>query len=746
MKLSESKSIKTGKWYPNEILMDEDINHLGLTTYQNLVDLWSLKAHQKTQSEILDGLVLTPKSSMTLTLSAGAAISFEGTYLEDDVWGFVPEEGKAFIVINPEDMDIAIAAADSSNSRIDTIEIRPVEIPYNSKTRQFKDPITGTITSSLVQTRNTYGFEVHVLTGTPGYSTAPAKTDGWIKLAEVYVSSMTSVISTAKIAGYHDTELWTIDLEVTHSFRVLYEDISITLSGGYDHRNFMRQFSYIPSNLNGHTLTLRPGASDPVSIINPSILSISRFYNGTLKLSSYNNNGYSINNNGTLEISIKNGHLILDDIQIFTSILFNGNKSSTLTIGNVHFETSLISNYHNIFDFLNVYIDPEKTTYKNSIVSQSYTYSTSPEYAFYFKNCLVDHLPKAESPGHKPDYYVKLENTILYNSANLVTYGLGKVTRDSIAWEIIDDPRIKLPKAYGNADQLGSPIDGMFSYSRVEFYESNQMFVASIKMLWVGSDFIYLDRYKYTGSNFKRIVDLSWPVTNDLARLFLSRLNETKMLIGVKNIYHDNLYMYIYEKDSTSWNSNYIGYIPGLEWGDLSYSGIYSPGSSTIPISLFCIRNGQLHMVTEPVSGNEFETQGTPFNLPNIGTMHITALNKYEVAYIDSGDTYLRLFRWIGNEFVQVGNSFNLSSVVHYRDIVRLNNSDVLIFSQISATEIQGSVYRFNITEWIPVSSYPFTLVCDETKSNPVIAGINNYKFLFRDDDDNWTIHKIDVQ
>lgn len=221
MKLGDSKAIKTGQWFPNEIFRDDDINLVGESTYQNFTDLLATLAEQgiangSTPDIVIGGLLLEFSATLTSNLRAGAAISYQGYYLDTyNVWGFQASAGDIFSVVIPDNQTVTVDAG-GSQGRVDTIEIRPIEIPYNLLSRNFKDPVTGLVMSTNVKTRKEYGVEVQKLKGTEGAApVAPTHTAGWIKVAEISVGASASVITQADIKDVRGSWDWTTEANKT---------------------------------------------------------------------------------------------------------------------------------------------------------------------------------------------------------------------------------------------------------------------------------------------------------------------------------------------------------------------------------------------------------------------------------------------------------------------------------------------------------------------------------------------------
>jgi len=220
MKLSEGRGIKTGQWNSNEILHGDDINGLHQFAYQNQTDILSLLAKNIASGSgkpdvVVSGLLLEWDTAMTCDLRVGAAVSFTGAYFLDGVWGFNAVAGDLFSVSIGDDTSIAFAVG-GGQDRIDSLEIRPIQTDYESKLRRYKDPILGSISSAMTDTRLEYGYETQILEGTPGGSpVAPSGTAGWSKLAEVYILASATDIDQDDIKDVRSSDLWTAETSET---------------------------------------------------------------------------------------------------------------------------------------------------------------------------------------------------------------------------------------------------------------------------------------------------------------------------------------------------------------------------------------------------------------------------------------------------------------------------------------------------------------------------------------------------
>ena len=90
---------------------------------------------------------------------------------------------------------VSFEEADSSLDRIDIIEVCGEEEGYDSQSRKFNDPSTGTKTTQTVNTKKRIKLTVVVKKGSNGSDSAPAVDAGYVKLAEVAIPAGTNNIT-----------------------------------------------------------------------------------------------------------------------------------------------------------------------------------------------------------------------------------------------------------------------------------------------------------------------------------------------------------------------------------------------------------------------------------------------------------------------------------------------------------------------------------------------------------------------
>lgn len=90
---------------------------------------------------------------------------------------------------------VSFEEADSSLDRIDIVEVMGEEEGYDSQSRKFNDPSTGTKTTQTVNTKKRIKLTVVVKKGSNGSEAAPAVDAGYVKLAEVRIPAGTNNIT-----------------------------------------------------------------------------------------------------------------------------------------------------------------------------------------------------------------------------------------------------------------------------------------------------------------------------------------------------------------------------------------------------------------------------------------------------------------------------------------------------------------------------------------------------------------------
>lgn len=120
--------------------------------------------------------------------SGGLNVSIEPIYAYKDSTGICVAETDTTEPVSFEE-------SDSNLDRIDIVEVKGEEEGYDSQSRKFNDPSTGTKTTQTVNTKKRIKLTVVVKKGSNGSESAPAVDSGYVKLAEVRIPAGTNNIT-----------------------------------------------------------------------------------------------------------------------------------------------------------------------------------------------------------------------------------------------------------------------------------------------------------------------------------------------------------------------------------------------------------------------------------------------------------------------------------------------------------------------------------------------------------------------
>lgn len=199
----------------NEIMKVSDFNYgedKGITNIDAVLgDLLS-----STADVLGQGLTVVERSSpsMNVDIEAGWAFRVAGDAVV-----------RSASAVGP----VPVSAADPTQQRIDTLEIRRKITDFDTEQRAFKDPGTGTVSYQNHDTKSRYELEAQVVAGTPGSGVAPGHTTGWMKLAEIVVPAAATQILDANIKNVtagKDGEAntaWTAETTSTYKLQRLSE-------------------------------------------------------------------------------------------------------------------------------------------------------------------------------------------------------------------------------------------------------------------------------------------------------------------------------------------------------------------------------------------------------------------------------------------------------------------------------------------------------------------------------------------
>jgi len=234
MGMSNDKAIQIPRFEVYEMLTDEDLSFHGGGLYEILASLFGQFVQQDKdpttiKDAVLSGLKVTPNSGMAVDLNPGIALSFAGDYTlneSTEAMDFSADSGKPFLCALGNIEGLTVQASHPTINRHDLVQIRPTIVTYDSKLRLFKDPSTGQVSSSPVDTKREIKVQVQIVKGTEdGSDVAPNTTSGWIKIAEIAVGAGVTVINAGDIKNVDalvsgDTNTgWTVEQDRTFSFQ-----------------------------------------------------------------------------------------------------------------------------------------------------------------------------------------------------------------------------------------------------------------------------------------------------------------------------------------------------------------------------------------------------------------------------------------------------------------------------------------------------------------------------------------------
>jgi len=235
MGFSSDRAIQTPNFVQYEELMDQDLSFYGGGLYETLSSLLAQfilrdKDELTIKDAILSGLKVIPDTGMNIILKNGSAVSFAGSYVLNEITGimdFITGIGQPFLAAVSSDISLVVPTAHATYDRHDIVQMRPYLITYDPHSRNFKDPISGNVTSSSINTKREIKCEAQIKKGVEdGSNIAPNTDSGWIKIAEISVPALTSTITesliknvTAMGTGAQNIE-WTSETTRTYLFTI----------------------------------------------------------------------------------------------------------------------------------------------------------------------------------------------------------------------------------------------------------------------------------------------------------------------------------------------------------------------------------------------------------------------------------------------------------------------------------------------------------------------------------------------
>ena len=213
MQLADRKGIVQPRGLPGQRITTADIADLSYLAYQNLTQVHAI-LHSPLNRLDIDtsrayvfppGLRLEEDTALTLTLRAGVAVAFTGSYCTDSGdWGFDPQEGAPFFVFVPEDVSLVFDSG-GAEDRTDIVQIRPIRESADEESREVW---TGAeFTATDIDTRYAFSAEVAIVEGDEG-AAPPTATEGWIKVAEVFVEASATALDQGDVTNAMQSDLW----------------------------------------------------------------------------------------------------------------------------------------------------------------------------------------------------------------------------------------------------------------------------------------------------------------------------------------------------------------------------------------------------------------------------------------------------------------------------------------------------------------------------------------------------------
>jgi hypothetical protein len=157
----------------------------------------------------------------------------------EPIYGHCASSGVDFAETLSSQQPISIEDADPALDRIDIIQVRGQEEPYDYQDRKFRNPTTGEETTQNIATKKRIILNVSVKKGEAGSVTAKPADVGFVKLAEITVPAATVSINddnikniTARSVGVENGN-WTMDKARTFNPGYLTDLVTVLL---HDHK------------------------------------------------------------------------------------------------------------------------------------------------------------------------------------------------------------------------------------------------------------------------------------------------------------------------------------------------------------------------------------------------------------------------------------------------------------------------------------------------------------------------------
>lgn len=181
-----------------------DLTRVGDMSMQSLVSLLVLAFYDEKNDEAPIGF---PRASITsdhCLVEGVGALGFTvkagwGLWYDSSVSLTGAEFGLARhrpIVVPVDDTGNTLAAHDATNPRVDIVCIAPAWADNQSATKAVRNPSTGAVTSSGINLRRQFSYDIQVVTGTPAPSPSePSVPSGYIRIARAEVPAVTGSVT-----------------------------------------------------------------------------------------------------------------------------------------------------------------------------------------------------------------------------------------------------------------------------------------------------------------------------------------------------------------------------------------------------------------------------------------------------------------------------------------------------------------------------------------------------------------------
>lgn len=165
----------------------EDFNAISSATQREFYDRILYNMLLQTEDAFFgDGFLTTFATNTSVSVAAGVGLQRDNTQ--------VSPEPELRVLYRSAPVTVNIASPDLSNDRIDIVVVKAAIVTEISATRKFKNATTSVITNETLPLQKDWESLVEVVSGTPGISpTVPSTPSGYIKIAELYVTTATGM-------------------------------------------------------------------------------------------------------------------------------------------------------------------------------------------------------------------------------------------------------------------------------------------------------------------------------------------------------------------------------------------------------------------------------------------------------------------------------------------------------------------------------------------------------------------------